>query len=267
MRMIIDFLSSGFTGSMLGIAGLIYAVYTYRKSKIGKRLTSTRESIEIIDPDNESSEKIEITYEGIKVPRVIKSKIILWNSGNKTIDGNDNVEKDPIRVEFGSEDRIISSSIIKTTNQSNGAELNVKEDKRILFFSFDYLDPKDGVCIEVIHTEKRIRPKVTGKIKGMPDGIKSWSITNKKSKIQKIIFEKINKWVFASLTLLLGIFIFSVGVLSMFNEDVRKGSLILENSASSHYFLIVFGLLYSSIPVRFFWRNRKKHPRSLDSEL
>ncbi|GEM_PF-2561442 len=172
MNGILQFFNQGWVGAVIGILGVFIAIYTYKKTKIVPQLSYNEESLKIIGKDEITPEEITIFYKGIKVPRVIKTTIILWNSGTKTVDGKNIVKNDPLCFEFNEKEEIIGASILLRTKEVNEFEISTSSEKKNeMFMSFEYLDPQDGVVIEILHTDIKRYPRFKGTMKGMPKGL------------------------------------------------------------------------------------------------
>lgn len=123
------------------------------------------------------------------VEQVSKTQIAMWNQGAKTVKGSDIVAKDPIRIVSPEGSKILAFSIISSTREINGCKLEMNNDSlEEILLAFDYLDRRDGVVIEIIHTGGKLKPVPHGNIKGMPKGIR-----NKGSVTYPLLEEKTKK--------------------------------------------------------------------------
>lgn len=102
MQSILNFLSEPLVGTALGFIGVALAVYFYSKSKQVLRLALQSEDLAVIGSATSAfDEQLEIRFGGELVQRVTKTRAIIWNSGNTTIEGSRITESDPLRAAVG----------------------------------------------------------------------------------------------------------------------------------------------------------------------
>lgn len=268
MEGFIKLINQGWVGILIGA---IVAIIAHKRASLGPRLVYQWSSLKVIGTDKDIPDDIRIIFKGIEVPRVIKTNIIIWNSGNKMLDGKNRVQGDPLRLEFNANEEIISANIITKTKEVNGFEIvQDKKNPNILYFEFDYLDPKDGASIEVIHTDIDRYPKVKGVIKGMPNGLLNWSVKRKSNKklkgnIQRLIDIMIRFKIIPFSALIIGLFCTSVGTLGLMSTtfpNVKVFSEFGESTPLSTSYLVI-GVLYLLMCVSF-WIKRRRYPKSLN---
>ena len=166
-----DLLSPGWVGSAIGLAGILVAVLTYRRSLVGARLVFMERDLRLLSVKGQALPgEIEIRYRGALLDRLTKTDLVLWNAGRLLLRGQDVVAEDPVRFCFEGQGTILSASIAKTTRTTNAIQLAQTDDKTITI-GFDYLDPGDGVVIEVLHTFLKAGPRHLGTIRGVPQGL------------------------------------------------------------------------------------------------
>ncbi|MCM0624503.1 hypothetical protein M5J14_08180 [Lysinibacillus sp. OL1_EC] len=255
MDLIFNFFNQGWVGAVIGILGVLIALYTYKIAKIGPRLVYQWESFEIIGKNEVTPDEIEIFFKGKKVPRVIKTTTVIWNSGTETIHGENIVKNDSLQLEFDDEKEIIGASILLRTKEVNGFEISTNDEKKnILNMKFEYLDRGDGVTIEILHTDENRYPNFKGTIKGMPNGMKNWgnkSRLNKRSlrKIKPILDIYVN--VFPWITLVFGILFIcsSIIITFFFFRDYEKSKSAKSRHCNNYIYLHFRVDLYGFIMV------------------
>ncbi|MCF2717859.1 hypothetical protein LWE69_11780 [Paenibacillus sp. UKAQ_18] len=173
MISIFQIINTGWFGSIVGITGIIYSVYTFRKQKIGPRFCYQTSTLKVIGGYSEQfkQDELEIFFEGEKVDAVSKTQIAFWNSGFGTIKGEDIVERDQLRAKFSEDSKILSMSIVTQSRNVNRIELNKNSENEVLI-NFEFLDSKDGGIIEIVHTDTKSRPNLIGTVKGLPNVLK-----------------------------------------------------------------------------------------------
>lgn len=159
-------------GILLGVVGLIAAYVFYRRSLIKPNLAFVISSVRITGRDSMFPDELKIFYGDKEVKSVSQSNIVIWNSGNATIDGEGIVKTDPLRLTIPKETEILAASILFTTREVNAFSIKLSgEGSNELLLAFDFLDSGDGALINLTHTsEGGIEP--LGTIRGMPNGIK-----------------------------------------------------------------------------------------------
>ncbi|AZV43091.1 hypothetical protein [Peribacillus asahii] len=190
MDRLLEILNPGWVGATIGIFGVIFTVLIsillYKLSKIKSQLVYQDHSIQLIGTDSRISDELEITYKGKKIPRVIMTNIAIWNSGNQTIHGFNIVEDDVLRLELDKEEEFISIDFLKETRRINKFNAYIDPGQRNkIILNFDYLDPNDGVLLQILHTDQVWDSKIKGSIKGMPKGVLSKGLLKEAYKIHE----------------------------------------------------------------------------------
>ena len=183
---ILEFLSRGWVGTVVGIVGLLAAVliyfYTRQRARIGV-VAYGRRLLGVSDPELPS--RIVVTFDGEVVQRVTKSYIFIWNDGEKTIKGENIVRSDHLRIQLMEPGaRILQAKIVKRSRDVNQFACEVSPTLTQALLDFVFLDPRDGAAIEIIHTGSKSKLLVTGTIVEIPKGIKEFSS-------QSVLFESV----------------------------------------------------------------------------
>jgi len=243
---LIEFLSQGWVGSLIGIIGIVIGYILYRASLIGPRPVFQYRSLNLIEKEKQAlPSDVEIFFRGKKVSRLTKTYIIFWNSGKSTLYGKDIVDDDPLRFSFGKDAEILRARIPKITKKMNKfeARINPKSPNEVII-NFDYLDPNDGAVIEILHTSIQRTPECKGTIRGVPKGILNWGrlpydvLSYKRYMLRKT---------FLKVASFFGISIIFVGLL---NREWK---------------LVILGSFYLIFPAQL-WIYRRRYPKSLSIE-
>lgn len=123
--------------------------------------------------ENALPEQIVVQYDGLSIPRLTKTLLIIWNNGENTVSGADIVGKDPLRIAVGVDGRILSTVLLKTSRAVNDFKIEPinPEAPHEALIVFDFLDANDGVVVEILHTSSDGKPLVKGTMRGLPQGI------------------------------------------------------------------------------------------------
>lgn len=90
-------LEKSWLGTLLGITGIVIAVLTYLWTRRRTSLAYVYLGEHLLGSASDAlPPEIVVQYNGISIPRLTKSILILWNSGENTINGEDIVAKDPL---------------------------------------------------------------------------------------------------------------------------------------------------------------------------
>jgi hypothetical protein len=137
-------------GAALGIVGILLAVPVGWWFARGPRLYVQISGATIISsPDND---RISVYYDQDPVPRVTQSLVWLWRRGRGTVRGDDVHKRDLIRISVPSGNRILDASVIKQSVETNEVRIDFDSAEPHVtdtVVQFDYLDPAQGVVIEL----------------------------------------------------------------------------------------------------------------------
>lgn len=259
----IKLLNQGWVGSLMGlIGGLAISYVFFRISQIGQRPTFQFQSRRLIGKqEQELPDEVEIIYNKQPVSRLTLSRIAFWNSGNATIDGNNITDADPLRLEV-EDGCILKVHVIKATRVVNNFTVNHNDWPTKALLRFDFLDPTDGVVLEILHTSKKRTPKLLGTIRGVPKGIVSWGDFSEtifsfmpSRKIKS--FKKIPQ-----MALFVGMLIIAI---AMFPEKLLN-AFYAHHQISIRFCIFFTGIIYLSLPLTFYWFRRRRFPKSLLTE-
>lgn len=270
-----NILNQGWFGSLLGFLGLIVGfigIILYRSSRIGARPTCQMKTLRLISKgDQELPEEVKILYNGDEVPRLSLTHAYFWNSGKASIGGEQMVEDDPLRFTFDGSDEILKAHIATSSRDVNKFSVAVPPDsKNMARVGFDFIDPNDGVRIDLLHTSPRRFPRISGTFRGIPKGIIDLTVSAKPSfglELSRIFRNK----------LVLGILL-GVGLLAILISLLPSESLLVVKDflgsktekdptrelVSLRIAIAIVGILYTLMPIMVFLNLRTKYPSSLD---
>lgn len=154
----------------LGLLSLALALYFRRIKKLGYK----RYDIALLGGEAAVfPEELQLRFCGEIVERVASTDIAIWNAGNVTLERNDIVRADPLRVEV-SNGKILRAGILQRSREVNQVEVTVLDKGSAATVEFEYLDARDGVILKVLHTGTRDGLKLLGTLRGIPSGLKSY---------------------------------------------------------------------------------------------
>jgi hypothetical protein len=159
-------------GFLITAVSLVAAYYFYVRSQQCPRLSVRKNSHLIVGrPEDEKSE-IEISFQGRRVGRISKEIIVIWNSGNTILSGDQIVANDPLRIVLPENGEMLGSpEVIKESRAVNSVRVVLREDSlHEAVCIFDFLEPGEGAIIKALHTG-RGKVEVKGTLRGMPKGV------------------------------------------------------------------------------------------------
>ena len=256
-------------GAIIGIVGIIL----FFKSGTRGRPTSQMRSLRLIGKENQNlPENVKILFDTEEVPRLTLTKVWFWNDGTQTIHGRDIVEDDPLRLVLEDDELFLTASVSAATRTVNKFHAEIDRNSRNkCIINFDFLDPKDGARIELLHTAKSVHPKLLGTIRGLPEGVSSVNLTS--SDVEKGIRNRLrkNRIPMLVVTLLSDVFPIIASLLPapwlhpFFDDPLRdKNGVSLELPMRLGF--ITVGILYTALPAYVFYRTRRRYPPALESE-
>lgn len=255
MGLLTAFFSQGWINALIGIIGIgatITGLYLYKASRIGPKPAYQLDSLRLIGKKKSAlPEEVEIRFGDKSVSQLTKTHVVLWNSGNATLYGKNIIEDDPLRFEFSESTEILQVRVVRETRKSNKFVANISSNSpNQVICSFDYLDARDGVFIELLHTAEELYPEVRGTIRGVPQGLSNYGyIDPYRSQMQPLLLKNIIK-IMMLILFLLGVFMTGYAFLSL----------------PDRWVFVINGLIVISFPLVWLWAIRRGFPKSLKIE-
>jgi hypothetical protein len=158
----------GLVGVLIGIIGVIVGV-AYGRAHGRPVFKQSGNRVVTASPDK----RITVQYAGDDVPRVTRTRIAIWNAGRRPLNSSDIADDYPIRFRFGGEQvRVLDVATLRTSDEANKFRAIRDDGNSAVLISIDYLEHRQGGVIEVTHTSDGWGATASGKIKGVPRGIR-----------------------------------------------------------------------------------------------
>lgn len=138
--------------SLIGLFSFVLSIIFYFKSKRVKKLSYIVRNFNVIDDSVSKIEDLGVTYKGMEVKSLSVSKFGIWNEGNETINGTDLVKNDRLRIAVTKGVEILDWKVISHTKLANDIIIEGIPDSENIAIEFEYLDPNDGILLQVYHT-------------------------------------------------------------------------------------------------------------------
>ncbi|WP_347170101.1 hypothetical protein AAHI06_02535 [Pseudomonas salmasensis] len=253
-------LDKSWLGTLLGIAGIVFAALTYLWTRRRTSLAYVHLGEHLLGSASDAlPSEIVVQYNGISIPRLTKSLLIFWNNGENTVNGEDIIVKDPLRFHVGADGRILSVLILKASRAVNDFSVRPPPEGDIheMDFTFNFLDANDGVVVEILHTSTDRKPSIKGTLKGLPQGFRNLGQFTR-PKPQKNKSGKLSSLLWSMFPIVMAVGGFLVAIYAPLPSFL--------SSQDSGYFLYAFlGTFVGMWLNERFWR-RRKYPKSLHTE-
>ncbi|MCE7798439.1 hypothetical protein LWE61_18020 [Sphingobium sufflavum] len=267
MQSILVFLSEPLVGTVLGFIGVALAVYFYFKSKQVARLALQSEEIAVVGSATSAFDQhLEIRFGGEIVQRVTKTRAIIWNSGNTTIEGSRIADADPLRAVVGEGSQILKVELVRQSRPVNDVKFTI--DRRQVFFNFDFLDQNDGFVVEFIHSGMRRELEWFGTLRGIPEGLSTFNSRNPIERLALHLPKKVLRTVGVAAPLIAALAGALMAAGGLFSDHLGKLAPAfywpLEAKPGPQWSMVLGGLLYASLPLAMLWMRRRRFPAALE---
>ena len=261
------------------VVSVPFAIFFFIKSKRKLEISYYYLDSEIVSNGKSFVSELQLLFHGKAINNITVTRLALWNSGNEVLNHSDIVDSKKLCIFSDNPSaEILDAIVIKHSDETNQFGIENKTSKYVEL-NFDYLNKRDGIVVQIMHTGERSSLKFDCKIKG---GKKPKSLNEKSKKTEGSIRMQTKKKKLATLMILLiGIVIITciamvltvLGIIPKeilsypFSKSTNDNSLtsILISLLSVAY-IIVFSIMGWSIVKRVYHINIPKKLRN-DIEL
>jgi hypothetical protein len=145
-------------GVALSVAGLVLTWWLsrhyYRRGAVVRRTSYQAQSLTVISSNVTGIPGLTVRYSGHGEPvdNFTVSRFLFWNAGTEPIRKQDVPATAPLAIVAKGGTKILEWGIVKQNNTANGWDIQRNQDKTRLRVSFEFLDPKDGIQLFILHT-------------------------------------------------------------------------------------------------------------------
>ncbi len=165
----------GLVGTLLGLTGIVLAVFFYLRAKRDRRPFYHASTTPLVGPDATVYDELTLQYKGKKIPTLSSTIVSIWNHGRETIDRRDIAPQNPIVITCDDPAEFLSSSVIDSTKPACQFTVTPAGERRVII-DFEFLDYKDTAQVLLLHTAAGGGAiHIFGTIKGGGD-IRPWKI-------------------------------------------------------------------------------------------
>lgn len=112
-----------------------------------------------------------MTFKDHECKGISETRVALWNESSKVAEGTAIAPDAPIVWRPIAGNMILSAKVIQQSHEGIGSVALIENDDNRVVMKFNYLEPKDGFIVSILHTGPRQRifdptPDVNGSIKG-----------------------------------------------------------------------------------------------------
>jgi hypothetical protein len=153
---VVEVLSKGWFGSVLGLIGIVLAFVFYFRSLGRIELAFQHDTVHLIGGRGAAfPAEVHVIFAGKPVSHVAMTRVVLWNAGNRTVTGADIVPADPLRLRVSADCIILKQDVIRESRAVNRLTIEPSSElSNDLVVTFDFLDPdvaqRSKSCIQVI---------------------------------------------------------------------------------------------------------------------
>lgn len=192
-----------------------------------KKLLFVIDSNVLISKKESTIDDLSIEYKGNPIDSLSVSKIALVNIGRSTITSSDVAIAAPLRITVTQDCQIFSSEILLASTESNLFVISTINPNTVQI-DFDYVDKKEGVLLQIIHSGSISSLECHGIVKG-------GEITSPNLKTRDKVFSRIVRSTFRKIDGLRFSFYMSTGYLVLL---VSLGLLSINNKYYKDLFLV-----------------------------
>ncbi len=253
-------------GPLIGLIGLLLAYAYYRRSRIGARMVYQRRGLHLIGRAQQAlPDEVEISFKGLKVPRLTSTHVVMWNAGRATIRQNDVVSADPVRFIFSEGAEVLRVRTVSVTRPTIAFEASRRANTvNEVLCTFDYLDPGDGAVVEILHTGEKRFPDVGGTVRGIPEGLRDWGQIPRRREASVPFFRARRFPIAAIMGVAMAVGV-GIGLYALLQPVLRSrfSSVVGPMSAKERLLAATIGLIYAIPPATGLWVSRRRFPKKL----
>ena len=151
--------------AIIAVIGFGWGMYSHFFSNKKQCISTAFSSFEIVKQGKNTIKQLSLSFAGKQIHDLTITKFAIWNSGNKVINGADIVSSQKLRVVAEGTSEILEAQIVAESDEANGFKICDTTNNQVCL-DFDYIDSREGIVLQVLHTGKVGSLKVDCKIKG-----------------------------------------------------------------------------------------------------
>lgn len=261
-----NILSNSALGTVIGLIGILIAIFIYVLTRKVYKISSCHEFSNLINKNHSSlPQQISVMYDGSLVESVFSSEFVIWNSGNSVITKSALATKEPLRIEFSREIQLLRYQVVASNNPINNIELKTdSEYPNCILIDFDFIEKNEGARIEILHTGDKNDVREKGKLIGVKSIFsKQKKLSRKKKKSQKTFSKKALDVILLLLSLLFPIMILLMIIYSFASPEAFISTPRPFRDSSSPWVMRIMGFSVICVFIFQYINQRPPYPSSL----
>lgn len=253
---VLEYLFQNWIETLLAIVGVVIGLFGLLRSRAVGIVAIQSHDISLISRDtSEFPAELDIRYRGASIPRLTSSTVFIWNRGSATIRRRDIAESNPLTLKF--DGSVFNQRISCSTDESIQAVSSIVQDsKHSVSYDFEFLNPKDGFVMEILHAGDSKHPNCLGTIMNSSKRPQYWGHAwGASSKIDHR-FNRFLVW----LMLVLGLV---MSIEGFFEEPLGKMLPPFEEPRGLGWIVGIFGICVAVLAGLGLWVTRLRIPSSL----
>lgn len=150
--------------SLCTIFSVALAIWALIKGKKKLELSCYTTTKSIMKDGKELIEGLKVVYNERVISDLSITRLAIWNSGTEVLNVSDIVATQPLQITTANEE-ILDAIIITSSEKTNECKI-VHKSERNVCIGFEYMNKRDGLVIQILHTGDAAGLKVICKIKG-----------------------------------------------------------------------------------------------------
>lgn len=147
------------------ILSFVLTIVSWQKGKERKEFSYCLSSSYLIRKKKKRFVKLAVTYDGKQIDGFCVSRLTIWNSGNKTLNRDDMVTSKELTITTTANSKILDAEIIACSEETNKFSVQIIDEQTVKIL-FEYVDKREGVVVQIMHSGTNNSLKIDCKIKG-----------------------------------------------------------------------------------------------------
>jgi hypothetical protein len=157
----------GVSSLAVGVLGVVLAVILYRWGRRDKKPMWSIKNNNLIRGFSKQLPNLDVKVSGQNVETLSVCKIVFWNAGSETIQGDDIADADRITIVPLNDAKLLDVKLLDDNSKPSRFLISTAPDMTAAFLNFDFVDRNQGAVIQVVHTGASANNlRLNGTIKG-----------------------------------------------------------------------------------------------------
>ncbi|CAN5613688.1 hypothetical protein BH23BAC4_BH23BAC4_06030 [soil metagenome] len=135
---------------VIGITGIVLAIFFYISSRRNKLLAYSVKSIPIIYKMYSTIPGLTIYHKDQKIEQLVSTEVVIWNKGSDIIDRDDVAQSQPVTLSITKDFKVLDISISRVSSSANNFNL-VPINNDSWRVEFEYFGANEGLSVQILH--------------------------------------------------------------------------------------------------------------------